>query len=564
MMLRARILLLAPALACTAPAPPAPNAPAAPTAPAPVRAVDSVICIANEAGRPVPAIASDTREACDAFAGRQLSARFVTSRVAPGAAAAPVSSAWPELTSAWAPPSHAPGARILYYEGHGYSFASCGAGTQALCLVSPLGEHRFPWHELAELIPGPGDREGWGVLLLNTCDSGFADVRPVPAPFSLVSAGLGLVPAGRAAPLAALSGPQLGWFSHLLARALADPTTDTNCDGMMTDREFQETMNVSLKQRPVSKLTNPIVTVKRQADADLPLVWVSAPSNGCADQPALEALLAAADARTLPEGFRRDLELHGVFLRDRGPVPVESALRYLWLEDSRACPAAGGKDATRTLIETRAALLGFLSVPAPASPPASPHFAGQLARAATFTRVERLTLSPGGVKLDAPDGQKLLRLDAGAAACVPPDLSETNLATDPGHAALRVLRCLPSRLTLVTAKAGLEDLGCDEVPPDPTLGDICPITGTSQACIAVRVDGRFPTTPVRLVRWQDFMARGGAATGVVLDWTDATAIPCNTASGQCFKLKNPEGTPRRVADWLLLEARFSGSSGAQQ
>ncbi|HEY3498423.1 MAG TPA: hypothetical protein VGK73_27205, partial [Polyangiaceae bacterium] len=247
MIRRSRLLLLAPALACAAPVPApsalsGPSAPSAPSAAVPAAAAGeaTAVCVANQAGRPVPAIESDTREACDAFAARQHKARFMTSRVRRGVGAAPVSSAWPELASAWAPASRVPGARILYYEGHGHSRASCGSGIQSLCLVSPLGEHPFPWHELAELLHGPGDGEGWGVLLLNTCDSGFADVRSMPGPFSLVSAGLGLVHAGSAAPLAALSGPQLRWFSHLLAQALADPTTDTNCDAVLTDRELQE------------------------------------------------------------------------------------------------------------------------------------------------------------------------------------------------------------------------------------------------------------------------------------------------------------------------------------
>jgi hypothetical protein len=69
---------------------------------------------------------------------------------------------------------------------------------------------------------------------------------------------------------------------------------------------------------------------------------------------------------------------------------------------------------------------------------------------------------------------------------------------------------------------------------------------------------------VRLVRWQDFLARGVATSDPTLDWTGATPTPCQSASGQCFKVPNPGQTPRRVAEWLLVEGLFSALPGAPQ
>jgi hypothetical protein len=396
---------------------------------------------------------------------------------------------------------------------------------------------------------------------LNSCDSGYADARALPGPFVLISTGLGQVPAGTTPAKLARTQEPVKWFAGLFADAVVDPAMDDDCDGLVTDRELQKKINESLKLQPASRGSNAIVFVKRQADADVPLFFSKTPAPRCTGVRTMEALLGAQETVALPPGLARDLRAQGELASGRSGKLVESALRYLAVEDTRGC--ADAPDDTLRAVERGLGPLGFQAVRLPnAGSETTRSFARDLARLARFTHVDHLTLEPSAVRLYDRAGRKILPLGAAAAACTPSGDDAARARAQ--EVTLRVLRCLPRRLELVNALAGVEDLGCGEHPPDPVLTDRCPIVGGVQECIGVRVDGRMPDTEVFLVRWQDLLAFGARAPREKVDWSSAEPIPCHSGTGQCFRVTNPRRAPRPTADWLLLEARFASAVEAKE
>jgi hypothetical protein len=547
------------ATACGTPGRGAAGAPG-PSKPEPQGAPAIVVCLANQAGaKAKPAIDTDTHVVCDAFQRTLRPARFVGSGT-PAAGAEP----WSDVRTGWAPMTAASPVRILYYEGHGMPRTDCGqraepgSARETLCLASPRDGGRLPWHYLSTLLPSPVADLGWRALVLNSCDSGYADASEVQGPFVLVSTGLGQVPSGVTPVDLGKKQPPVESFAHLFAKALEKPAIDENCDGLVTDAELQTVVNGDLKLRAASRSSNAIVFVKRQADTDVPLFRATATSPQCAGARRIPALLGAPEAGSLPTRLVRDLGAQAELTSGSSGKLVESALRYLVVEDTRDCGPSGVQAPDETLLGIDRGLraLGFEMVRLPGTGSAAPgSFVRDLQRLARFTHVNLLTLEPVAVRLYDRSGKKILPLKADAGTCaVAGDARASARARD---AALRVLRCLPRRFELVNALAGVEDLGCREYPPDPLLTDACPIVGDLQECIGVRVDGRLAEPQVQLVRWQDFITLGSDATGEALDWSSARPIPCHSGTGQCFKLTNPHRTPRHTADWLLLEGRPS-------
>jgi hypothetical protein len=284
----------------------------------------TVMCISGASGS--DSISTEMTQAaqrvCGALASQGLSA--LTPRVSDGPDHTAVSSIWPDVWRAWDPDLRAGPARLLFYEGHG-DVRVCDGGTkEGLCLFAPRSARSFAWSRLAEPLAAQTEKTGWGVLILNACDSGYADVRGVRGPLSVLGSGYEHV------PLAAPKGSpqtQEPRFAGLIASALGEPFTDANCDGVITDRELQIRVNRELRHLPSSISSNPIAVIRRQANADVPLLWTKNMGTDCSKKPRLVDLLERGTSRELPNRLQNDLRAQAELLqRERGKL-VESSLR---------------------------------------------------------------------------------------------------------------------------------------------------------------------------------------------------------------------------------------------
>lgn len=512
----------------------------------------TALCISNEFdehGRRDDGIARDVQRVCGVLGSRGLRAFPIVEAEGRGKVSDAGDAFWPELRSGWADEAEPPAPRLLFYEGHG-NVGPCGGAKSAsneLCLLAPEGKQRIPWHALLRGMPARRTDQGWTAIILNACDSGFADVRNAAAPFSLIGSGYGLVPR---------SGPQSG-FAALLSDALGDASSDLNCDSVLSDRELQEVLNVKLKRGASSASSNAVAVVRRQANADVPVLWLREEARHCDGKASLHQLLQMPPAGTLPCSLLKDLQHQAQLLRDKRGTLVESAIRYLFVDDQRTCDAPPG-DLTQPVLPPRLAeralALGYVVVPVRQATAEVRDYLQAVGRFATFTELYLLTISNGGLSLTSlRDTQSLLTLDADLDSCAVS--GEGDSAAD-AELVRRVIRCLPTRVSMVGSGLGAENLGCRQrvdVTTDGAISDQCRNIRGGQTCLSVRVDGRFPSSDVRVVEVADFLTSGAGRSATRVDWERARPIPCLSARGQCFSLPEERSAPRLPGDWLFIE-----------
>jgi hypothetical protein len=501
----------------------------------------TVLCIGNTAGgSPMPAIERHARVICEGFRARGVKAVDAPPdyRMRSG----PPEEIWPDLGRSWARSLTSSASKVLFYEGHGTP-GSCPGSREGrgVCLFAP-GGGRFGWEGLARSIPGAEAQRGWRVLVLNSCDSSHADVRGVPAPFTLLSSGYGKLP----------SAP----FADGLQEALSDPETDRNCDGVISDRDLQEVLGQKLQKVASSPVSNPMAIVRREADTDVPVLWTIERSDRCEKLPTLERLQSEPGFARLPCELRRNLQQQQQMLSGTRKTLVESVTRYLVVSDERTrCVtqrhAAVDADLRRALVE-HARLLGYSVIDAPAGDSAFRDFLDHVVRLAVFSSFYSLEVTDVALRLSS------LR-DGYAAKTVPGDFGRCEREAEPAGpptlpGSLEILRCLPTRVQLTDPSSGALDSGCrQEAPLQAASGPCISIQGV-QSCYSLHVDGRFPRRDVSFVAWSDFWAHGAAASRERLDLREAKATPCAAGVGQCFQIASVDGRPRVPQDWLLLEA----------
>lgn len=494
----------------------------------------TALCIANPRNETTtdPEIAVRAEMVCRALAQTGIVTSLVTDGNDCAEADAPGNTLWPELGHGWAGRTH-----LVYYEGHGFPQAPTARGVQlecpsgGLCLWSPSGERKIPWTKLPDGLPPLAKSGQWNALLVNACDSGFADVRHLAAPSTFLGFGFGKLPSE----------------ASLIAQELANPANDRNCDGVLTDRELRRTLNPILISRtnedPESD-SNQTAVLKRQADADVPLLWLERPAPHCGKEPPLEDALNEPSFAALPCALQNDIHAQLAFLKGQGDSLVESAVRYLFIVDERSCttpqPALGPE---WSLLAARAESLGFIVARLPTA------LAESVVRLLTFVRAFQLTMTDTTSNLvSLYDGEELpvrhAALGCGAAGAAASVFSR------------ELLSCLPTRVALTGSSMGLDGLGCREGErgddDSDSAADPCK-SNDLQHCLALKVDGRFPTSPVELVQLTDFMTSGLNAPKDPINLQAATVRACFRGEGQCFEAPTRPQQPRFAGAWLVVE-----------
>jgi hypothetical protein len=428
-------------------------------------------------------------------------------------------------------------AKLLYYVGHG----QLGDSSARLELLpAGLGSAPVP---ASDLLNAQGKEGEPSAVILNSCDSGYADVRPSSGeerhPRSVVGAGYGWVTAlpRDTALQDDIQGAKLTEFGHWTAVALegaADDPPYGNCDGTVVDSELVRFVNAALadaaRMSPHERKYSPFAVLKRQASVPVPLVKLVR-TRACAAKRA-SVLSSLGAAISLPKELCDVSTSSGLVI---GPT------RYLLV-----MPRHGGAtDRNRELAVQAAAEL-------------------------------RETAGWRVIYFDGPDGLTLAR--SLAIYCEGAEfrvlrISGTNEPTtifaeliEPREGSLEVIRELPSIRTaelelLLPARIRLVDLpgwlpiGSDAAPTMSRWRDIRPCADPlrMQPQLFIEVQGEVPRKPIALV------AKAGqdvSPSTIFLDLLDRSAaipVACPTPVGQCFMLANPGCERRPATAWSVEE-----------
>lgn len=250
----------------------------------------SAVCIANVSPETPASVVDpevtrsldqDARAACSVLArGGRVDARPIAARAF----------ACAEVVENLAKAPRRPGA-LAYYTGHGsipngspdpsggVLLASTDLG--ALGVSHVLGALSSPHDPPAcgTTVSPAGKSAGlWTALLLNSCYSGYVDVRTARGPTTVLGSAYGEVEA-------VASTRPLGPFADMLVPALAghaDRPPAGNCDGIVTDQEAYEFLVPALAAEGLRSSGGqlfPTAILKRNVDAQLPLAWPGRPES---------------------------------------------------------------------------------------------------------------------------------------------------------------------------------------------------------------------------------------------------------------------------------------------
>jgi hypothetical protein len=481
------------------------------------------VCVASRAGLSVD-LAPESKAVCETIEAQSSS---VDTTVLSGRRAARR-----EMTEALHTLARSP-VRVFYFSGHGALTQAKDDVEFALQGESPGNIEWIPFSRaLDELTTTRAGKvqEGWSVVLLNTCNSGYASVALIPRPVTVIGSGYGAVDIDT--KQASVMSP----FARALTKALegyADIGPHGNCDGVVTDREAADYTNYLLKST-ITRSTapdlwkkRPSAVLRRQWTGELPITWHHLGRSCQRVDP--RGLLAKPWASLLPEPFRKALAALARWQTPptpgQPPPPLASVNHvHLFVDGSVDVPP----DA-RELLVKRGERLGATVVCATIAAPDL----RDLARAAFFTDVLELTKQPGYMSSDSI--LKLVRLRDGAVLW-----TDIGIATRP-LSAESVLRALPARFELFDS--GLE--------PSRTAVRDRPLY--VQANVPVLAN-----TELVLSRWGEFLA-GQPGHEKIAVARPLAAVPCLGGYGQCFSVIDPackEGKPcerREPWEWVVVD-----------
>ena len=269
----------------------------------------SAVCVANLEGiseGPVSPIADDAKQVCSL-----LGAPFQTYAYA-------LSKEDVLTRLRRAPAAHV---RALFYAGHGEWMPGL-AGSVDFVTTTPTSSDPLTALDLIEAMGGErADSTDISILILNTCDSGYVDLRTLTHRMShqgmllsVLGSGYGSVDARQAEELPNTK------FGGALASALAgdaDGSPIGNCDGVLTDQEVADYVNYQLNRGTRTSWDDfklqPYAVLKRNVEFPLPIKKM-APRTQC-NLPTFEKAL-----RTLPAALRSSAReyrnlLHGLTTR---------------------------------------------------------------------------------------------------------------------------------------------------------------------------------------------------------------------------------------------------------
>ncbi len=401
--------------------------------------------------------------------------------------------------------------RVLIYLGHGIFDEVRGPRTLSVPLAKPGGgAELWTFREIAQALirgrPASGPPSGWAAIVMNACDSGYADIAqlstpPSAVPFTLIGAGYGNValrePKGRSARL---TGDGRAVFMDALEGALmggADRPPIGNTDGVISDRELFEYVNLYIKSRRLAWLVGGRPSTAGNAAKETAF-WMRAP---------LAVWKSEAD-QELPIAQTRAVSQF---------VPLAARNRTLWVLD-----ACGVPEITRAL-GGEASSLGFQ--------------VNVAARIETAQSEDSWLLNILPSSLNAPNARCYVELRrARDRRIVWADTLDRPLA--------------PAVSSIVVAKEAR--LIARRLPRRLQLFDWGAATPGSAPWVGVSVEGSFPTKPVRLVSYESYFER--RASGAPLDLSSRFVAPCPGAQGQCFLLPRPQTLEHQpLSEWLLLE-----------
>jgi hypothetical protein len=249
--------------------------------------------------------------------------------------------------------------RIAFYSGHGKATPAATGGVT----FTAREEAGVPPLTARGLLTAMDDRPGGSisVLLLNTCDSGYVDLRGVTRPTVVLGSGYGEITAQGESRR-----PQTA-FGGALAGALAggaDLLPFGNCDGVVTDDEVHQYLNNALHDIAAADdlawRIRPLAVLKRNVDFHLPVAWPGIQPQ-CAGQDRRRTLDAFVDELRRRVSNARDgmviQALHeaveSYFTPLTGAVPAPTGPRRFLLVSSGARGAAVLLDELRQLADAR-------------------------------------------------------------------------------------------------------------------------------------------------------------------------------------------------------------------
>ena len=172
--------------------------------------------------------------------------------------------------------------RIVFYAGHGIRDAKTNQVSLPVAGGAvPLGRVLAALDARAANTP-PGS---WSVLIMNSCESAYADLREAKGQLSVIGSGWGRV---SAAPDRGDDPQSLTRFGAALTdglSGLADAAPIGNCDGVITDGELSRFIDERMARaaRADTELWRlaPVAAIRRNRAVDVPLAQLATPARGC-------------------------------------------------------------------------------------------------------------------------------------------------------------------------------------------------------------------------------------------------------------------------------------------
>lgn len=386
-------------------------------------------------------------------------------------------------------------AQVLFYAGHGTWSEVAGKRGVEFASADP-SDHELSAALLLRLLDSAP--AAWSVLMLNTCDSGWVDLRGTKKPIVAIGAGYGRVSQANA--------PHLPYteFGSALIRAIkgeADTAPFGNGDCVVTDREARRYLNAELRRAARSNqlawALRPLAVVKTTAAYPLPIAWRKGPT--CITPNFLSLPLAVGDRA---REYRKFME--------GGPPPKAASRRVLFVSDPAPWPKFN--DSLKAGLHP----LGWDVFPI---------------REAQIQAARKAAMS-----VDFPEIYEL--------AAQPSTSSEFHLE----------LTDLQNRNILWSAsikgEPGALDAGRLVAPHLPTSLDLVNLSSSSNPDWVLVVHGPLPKR-VQLLRWQAYFNKEKPSQAKI-ELELLPSLPCPRGRGQCFRIE-PPGPNEEIDEWFVRQ-----------
>lgn len=408
---------------------------------------------------------------------------------------------------------------VVFYTGHGKVDPT---RTQLNLLLEgrdPESPELWAFDHFLKGFGGHTPARGWRVALLNTCDSGYANVRGAAGAVTVIGSGYGRVDAR------VRSMPMVRLFADLLGEALdgdADLGPDGNCDGIVSDREAADHINNALRRLlphlPDQSLRRhrPLAVVRRQADSEVPIVWHARPHNCQAQDVTAKAWLGALPV-SLQALVRTEQQVRSGTIR---ALP-ESRTRYLVVTNEVLLSPRELTELTRI-----AGALGYEVFRAGRlGPPELRALAGYSLGLRLYT-LERFDAGQLGVYVSLSRARDDALVWKG------------RVPVGGAFPLQQLVRALPRRAELYRLTFALRD---PDVPLDR---------------VYLRVDGRMTDGPLYLRKWEQLFTGASVAARRLEIPETAPVTPCLGGLGQCFQIRpcrNDACTRLDPHEWVITE-----------